>query len=82
MRLAQCERLWRNGDRMQLRKSVRSLVAISDQIGMSKFSRVAADVTQSIDANDPVATAATLTRLMRVGERSVTAVWDLEDPSG
>ena len=81
VRLAHCERLWRAGDWQQLRKSVRSLGAISDQVGMPKLARVARDVTSTIDNNDAVATAATLTRLVRVGERSLTAVWDLQDLS-
>ena len=81
VRMAHCEKLWRAQDWTQLRKSVRSLVAIADQVGMSKLSRVAGDVTCAIDGNDAVAAAATLTRLMRVGERSLTAVWDLQDLS-
>ncbi|MFY9212763.1 MAG: hypothetical protein WAO69_16740 [Aestuariivita sp.] len=81
VRLTQSERLWREGDWAALRKSVRSLVAISKQVGMSKLSRVAGDVITALDNNDAVAAAATLTRLLRVGERSLTAVWDLQDLS-
>lgn len=79
VRLSHCERLWRDDDWVQLRKSARSLVAISDQIGMSALARVARDVTLAIDAADPPAVGATLFRLLRVGERSLTAVWDLQD---
>lgn len=79
VRMARCERFWRISDWQGLRKDVRSLVAIADQIGMIRLSRVALDVTTAIDNNDAVATAATLTRLLRVGERSLTAVWDLQD---
>ena len=79
VRLAQCDTLWHRGDWSGLRKSVRSLGAISDQVGMNALSRVARDVIQSLDMNDQVATAATLARLLRVGERSLTAVWDLQD---
>lgn len=79
IRMTQCEKLWRAGDWPGLRKSVRSLIAIAEQVGMTKLSRVAADVTHAIDNNDAVAAAATLTRLLRVGERSLTAVWDLQD---
>jgi len=79
VRLSHCERLWRDDDWVQLRKSARSLVAISDQIGMSALAHVARDVTLAIDAADPPAVGATLFRLLRVGERSLTAVWDLQD---
>lgn len=81
VRLTHCNRLWRRGEQDELRKSTRSLIAIADQIGMSALARVAADVTQAIDAGDSVAEAATLCRLIRIGERSLTAVWDLQDLS-
>ena len=48
---------------------------------MNTLARVAGDVTRSIDAGDLVATSATLTRLVRIGARSLTAVWDLQDLS-
>lgn len=82
VRLAHCERLWRKGRLEDLRKSARSLIAIADQIGMTTLSRVAGDVTRTIDAQDAAALGATLCRLMRIGERSLTAVWDLQDISG
>ncbi len=81
VRLTASEQMWRTGEWSQLRKSVRSLIAISDQVGMVKLSQVAVDVIQAIDNNDSVAAAATLTRLLRVGDRSLTAVWDLQDLS-
>lgn len=79
VRLTHCERLWRQDDMDNLRKSARSLIAIADQVGMSALATIAGDVTQAIDAKDPPAVAAILFRLMRVGERSLTAVWDQQD---
>jgi hypothetical protein len=64
---------------LDLRKSVKLLVAISDQIGMSAVSTVAVHVTNCIDQEDNIALAATLGRLMRIGEESLTAIWDLQD---
>lgn len=81
VRLAHCERLWRDRNLDELRKSARSLIAISEQIGMTALAQVAGDVTRTIDAGDPVALGATLFRLVRIGERSLTAVWDLQDLS-
>jgi len=81
VRLAHCERLWRQQDHTGLRKCTRSLIAISDQIGMIALARVAGDVTCAIDNGDTTATGATLFRLLRIGERSLTAVWDLQDLS-
>ncbi|SFU02622.1 hypothetical protein [Sedimentitalea nanhaiensis] len=81
VRLSHCERLWREKDNAALRKSARSLIAISEQIGMNTLARVAGDVTGAVDAGDSAAVAATLFRLIRIGERSLTAVWDLQDLS-
>nr|WP_217355687.1 hypothetical protein [Ruegeria arenilitoris] len=81
VRLSNCERLWRQRDWAGLRKCAKSLVAISEQVGMTALARVACDVAQTVDAGDAVATGATLSRLIRVGERSLTAVWDQQDLS-
>lgn len=79
-RLGQCERLYRDEAWGALRKNSRSLIAIADQIGMYALARVAGDVTICLDRGDAISVAATLSRLIRVGERSLTAVWDLQDP--
>ena len=79
VRLTHCERLWRQDDMESLRKSARSLIAIADQIGMTALASIAGDVTRAIDAKDHPAIAAILFRLMRVGERSLTAIWDQQD---
>jgi hypothetical protein len=81
VRMAQCEALWQAGNRLQLRKNARSLIAIADQIGMHRLAQVAGDVTDSIDAHDDVAIAATLSRMLRIGERSLSAIWSMEDLS-
>ncbi|MGB5864511.1 MAG: hypothetical protein WBG95_09430 [Sulfitobacter sp.] len=79
VRMAQCETLWRANNRVQLRKHARSLIAISDQVGMQRLAQVARDVTDCVDAQDEIATAATLSRLLRIGERSLSAIWSMDD---
>lgn len=81
VRLSNCERFWRQRDWAGLRKCARSLVAIAEQIGMTVLARVAGDVSDAVDAGDAVATGAILGRLIRVGERSLTAIWDQQDLS-
>jgi len=78
VRLSHTERCYREGRRQDMRKSARSLVAISEQIGMLMLSRVATDVTVCADTGDTVALAATLSRLLRIGERSLSEIWDLQ----
>ncbi|MFK7751631.1 MAG: hypothetical protein AB8B51_03690 [Sedimentitalea sp.] len=81
VRLSHCERLWRSNDLPGLRKSARSLIAIADQVGMTELSNAARAVTFAVDSNEEAAQGATLFRLIRVGERSLMAIWDLQDLS-
>lgn len=80
-RLSHCDRLYRQEQLADLRKSARSMVAIADQIGMHAVARVALDVTDCIDDGDRVAIGATFARLLRISERSLTAIWDIQDLS-
>ncbi len=79
LRLAHCNRLYKGQNSQDLRKCTRSLIAIADQIGMTVLARVARDVTGCIDRGDDPAIAATLARLLRIGNQSLTAIWDLQD---
>ncbi|MCQ0092174.1 hypothetical protein [Roseovarius sp. M141] len=79
VRLSHTERYYSDGRLAEMRKSARSMVAIADQIGMHMLSRVAADVAACAGGSDLVATAATLSRLLRIGERSLSEVRDLQD---
>ncbi len=78
-RLTQCEQHFRDAAWADLQKSARSLIAISDQIGMADLAKVARDVGQCVTNNDATALAATLSRLFRIGERSLTAIWDIDE---
>lgn len=79
LRMSHCERLYRAGDLDELRKASRSLIAIADQIGMKVMAQVARDVADCAQTGDHVALAATVARLIRAGEGSLTAIWDLQD---
>lgn len=82
LRLSHCSELYHDRKLVELRKNTRTLIAVGDQIGMLAMTRVAADVVTCIDRGDSTATAATLSRLLRVGERSLCAVWHSgENPS-
>jgi hypothetical protein len=55
------------------------LVRIALDIGMISVARVARDAARATRAGDATAQAAILARLMRIGDRSLTVVWDLQD---
>ncbi|MGH1423741.1 MAG: hypothetical protein ACRBBU_03370 [Pseudooceanicola sp.] len=79
VRLSFTERQFRHGKYAEMRKSARALMAISDRIGMTLLSRVAGDVIACADDDDEIALSAVLARLIRTGERSLTAIWDMQD---
>jgi len=81
VRLSHTERCYREERLVDMRKSARSLIAIAEQIGMGKLAQVARDVTLCVDRDDRVAIAATLSRLLRIGEASLHKIWDLQDYS-
>lgn len=65
-----------------LRLSLSDLIRDAELIGMSTLARVARDVLDCEAGGNEVAFRATLARLTRVGDRSIHAVWDLDDLSG
>lgn len=79
-RLTHVEASYREDRLDDLRKNVRSLAAIADQLGMPALTRVTHDVMYCLDQSDPVAQAATLARLLRVGETSLTEIWAIPGP--
>ncbi len=76
MRLALMERAYAAEDYLAVGKSARGLVKIAGQIGMAKLGRVAADVADCAAAGNKTALGATLARLVRISDRSLTAVWE------
>jgi hypothetical protein len=81
VRLNDMPKMKREGDLPRLAKTARSLVGIADQIGMSSLARVAGDVAHCANNNDHAALGATLARLQRIGDRSLSAIWDMQDMS-
>jgi len=55
---------------------------LARQVGMRVLSQVARDLADCVTREDTVAQAAVLARLVRIGDRSLTAVWDLQDMRG
>lgn len=79
---ARLSEMMRHADEGQIEPLIRSarlLGKVADQIGMATLARVATDVVRTAEAGDLTSQAATLARLVRIGDRSLTAVWDLRD---
>ncbi len=60
----------------------RALARAATGLGMVTLAQVAQDVVAAALAGDAAARAATLARLERVGDRSLHAIWDLQDVTG
>ncbi|MCV2863968.1 hypothetical protein [Defluviimonas sp. WL0075] len=67
------------GRSAQFVRSARMLTQLGAQVGMTSVARVAGDLIRVTEAGDAAGQAAVLARLERIGERSLTAVWDLHD---
>lgn len=72
---------YREGRLQDLRLSVRSLIAVAQQVGMTTLARVGRDVLELSSSHDAPAFGAAMARLERIGETSLVAVWDLQDLS-
>lgn len=81
VRLAKISEYYLKNKVKDLRKGAKGLIGIAEQIGMQRLANVARDVCNCTDNNDPISLGATLARLMRIGDQSLTAVWDLQDLS-
>ncbi|MFW5654488.1 MAG: hypothetical protein ACOCYW_02430 [Roseicyclus sp.] len=56
-----------------------SLARDAGMIGMTTLSSVAEAASNCVDRDDAIARAAAFARLRRIGERSILAIWDLDD---
>ncbi|WP_039002457.1 hypothetical protein [Falsihalocynthiibacter arcticus] len=79
VRLADIETAYWQGEFSKVSKGSRGLIAIADQIGLNGLAQVARHVAATASRNDPTAIAATVSRLVRMGDKSLTAVWDAQN---
>lgn len=80
--LARLNRLQRAGAYPEMHAAAKALVAIAQQVGMTKLARVGRDLLYVLGLGDGLALSAVMARLGRIGESSLMAVWDLQDMRG
>ncbi|MCV6825857.1 MULTISPECIES: hypothetical protein [Halocynthiibacter] len=81
-RLTKIEKSFWQGEYQAVSKGARSLIAIAEQIGLNGLAQVARHVSVTARTEDKTATAATVARLLRMGDRSLSAVWNTQNLSG
>lgn len=64
------------GDGAELAMRAEMLARLAWQLGMTSLAGVAVDVAVCAERRDEIGLAATLGRLMRIGNRSLTQIWD------
>ncbi|MCL3881799.1 hypothetical protein [Marivita sp. GX14005] len=72
VRLSQIRAQYAEGEEIALRKSVRGLIPVAEQIGLQGVAAIARDVLVCVDRGEGVALAATLCRLLRSGELAIS----------
>lgn len=77
--LARIEKHNRVGRFEDVRAGIHGLQVIARQVGMTGLNAVCRDALDLIDRHDSPAWGAVLARLVRLGEESLVAVWDLQD---
>jgi cupin superfamily acireductone dioxygenase involved in methionine salvage len=75
--LGRAEMQYLKTDYDSLHDSLDSVVTLAQKFGFGHLSRVAQDVKFCVDGNDLVAVSSTFQRLLRVGEQSLFAIWDM-----
>ncbi len=78
-RVTEVQRHYDEGERQSLVRSARLAARMAEKLGMTSFTTVTRDLIAATEAADGPAQAATLARLLRIVDRSVTAIWDLRD---
>lgn len=81
-RLTLSERAYYAQDWAALRKAVKSMSAIGEQIGMQSLVRASKNALDAVDSRNHAAMAATFFRLQRIGDRSLSDYWDLQGVTG
>ena len=67
-----------DGDMAGLLSKAGLLSRLAWQVGLTSLAGVAVDVARCAERRDATALSATLARLMRIGNRSLTEIWDDE----
>ncbi|WP_298259205.1 hypothetical protein [uncultured Litoreibacter sp.] len=80
--IVEVEDAYLRGEVELLAQKANLLVETANKIGMTTFARVAEDVASCGRNREGVPLAATLFRLRRIADRSLSAVWDMQDLPG
>ena len=78
LQLSEMERHYREGETRVICQGAQRLSRLAAEVGMTTLSQVARDVHTCAGRGDMVAFGATWARLLRIADRSLSAIWDLQ----
>lgn len=81
IQLVRIEKLARRGRIDDVRDIAEKIGPVSGRIGLKGLERVAANVAECARNGDNAGFGATVARLSRIGDKSLTAIWDPQDLS-
>ena len=77
--ISRAEPMWRRGETDELGRLAQRIEPVAERLGMPLLARVAGELRGLCSAGDAAALAAVVGRMVRVGESSLVAIWDLQD---
>ena len=80
--ISRADPIWRRGAHDDLARLAQGIAPVALRLGMPLLAGVAVVVQDLVVRGDQVALAAVTMRMVRVGESSLVAVWELQDVSG
>ena len=80
--LSLIERSYYRGDAAGVTTAAKTLAGVARKIGLFELAQVASSVVSLTQSSDQTALAASLARLVRMGDRSLTAIWEVQDLNG
>jgi hypothetical protein len=80
--LSRAEKLRRSGQREELGRLVTRIGPVAERLGMPLLGQMARELRVLCATADDAALAAVTGRMVRIGEASLVAIWDLQDLSG
>ncbi len=81
LRLSKSETCYQEENWQGLLKTMTSIAAIGEQVGMSSLSKACKNAINALDGRNLATISATYSRLVRIGDRSLSEFWDLQDIS-
>ena len=77
--ISRAEPLRRRGCPDELGRLAQRIEPVAERLGMPLLARIAGELRKLCGQGDAAALAAVVSRMVRVGESSLVAIWDLQD---